>query len=80
MLHLLAQPQKELQLDLKISNTQNQKNRAVWKFYNQGFKEATFIQAGRRGRDVAKGRDVQRRGAAWRGSGGTKGPTFTRGG
>ena len=43
MLHLLVQPQ----LDLKTNNNQNcQKNQAVWKSNNQGFKEDTFIQTG----------------------------------
>ena len=49
---------------------------------NQGFKEATFIQIGRRGRVPEMGREVQRFSMALRGSGGsgTDGPTFMYGG
>ena len=36
-------------------------NRAIWKSNNQGFKEATFIQTGRRGGDVEMGREVVER-------------------
>ena len=51
MLCLLAQLQKKLQADLKTSNTKNhQKIELYWKSDNQGFKEATFIQVGKRGR------------------------------
>ena len=34
-------------------------NRAVWKSNNQGFKEATFIQKSRRGRDMERQEEVQ---------------------
>ena len=33
-------------------------NQAVWKSKNQGLKEATFIQTGRRGRDPEIGREM----------------------
>ena len=48
-------------------------NQAVWKSDNQGFKEATFIQMGRRGEEALRFR------VAWRG-GGIGGPTLTCGG
>ena len=39
---------------------ESSENRAVWKSNNQRFKEATFIQMGRRGRDVEMCREIQR--------------------
>ena len=39
---------------------ESSENRAVRKSNNQGIKEATFIQMGRRGRDVQTCREVQR--------------------
>ena len=56
MLSLLAQLQKKLQLDYKTNITQKEpsENLAVWKSNNQGFKEATYIQMGRRGRDMQR--------------------------
>ena len=46
------------------SHTELSENQAVWKSDNQGFKEATFIQTGRRGRDACRG--VERCGEVWR--------------
>ena len=43
-------------------------NRAVWKSNNKIFKETTFIQTGRRGRDVETRGEVQRSTERWRGS------------
>ena len=42
-------------------------NQAVWKSKNQGFKETTFIQMGRRSRDAETCRQVERHGEVWRG-------------
>ena len=39
---------------------ESSENRAVWKSNNQGIKEATFIQIGRRGRDPEKLGEMQR--------------------
>ena len=60
MLSLLAQLQKKLQLDYKTNITQKEpsENLAVWKSNNQGFKEATYIQPGRRDRDTERGGEV----------------------
>ena len=41
-------------------------NQAVWKSNNQGSKEATFIQIGRRGKDVERSREAWRGGEIWR--------------
>ena len=43
--------QKKDNNKIKNKNKQNQQNRTVWKSDNQGVKEDTFIQTGRRGRD-----------------------------
>ena len=48
-------------------------NQTVWKSNNQGVKEETFIQTGRRGSDRGLGRED-----AWQG-GRPRGPTFTCG-
>ena len=40
-------------------------NQAVWKSDNQGFKEATFIQMGRRGGVVEMGGEAVRAAAKW---------------
>ena len=50
---LLAQ--QKLQLDYKTNITQIHQKSAVWKSDNQGFKEVTFIQTGRRDRDMWRG-------------------------
>ena len=49
----------------------------LWKSDNQGFKEAIFIQMGKRGRVEKLGQ--REHGVVWSISG-TEGPTFTRGG
>ena len=70
MLHLLAQSQKELELDVK-QHPEPSENWTVWKSDKQGFKEATFIQTGRRGgeaemrREVWRAGEVQRSMAEW---------------
>ena len=43
-------------------------NQAVWKSNNQGCKEATFIQLGRRGGDVEKHGEAQRGVERWKGT------------
>ena len=66
-------------------------NRTIWKSDNQGVKEETFIQTGRRGRDAQPGREDSWQGGGWRtgegkatagrtgeaAAGGAGGPTFT---
>ena len=82
MLHLLTQLQKNLQLDhiwVNKYHPEPSENRAIWKSDNQGFKEAKFIQTGRRGGDVDMHREAQSRSVAQRG-GRMGGPTFTCGG
>ena len=39
-------------------------NQPLWNSDNQGFKEATFIQMGRRGGDAETGREAWRQGMA----------------
>ena len=52
---------KKLQLNYKTNTTQNhQKIKLYGRPNNQGFKEAIFIQMGRRGRDAERGREVLR--------------------
>ena len=55
-LHLLAQPQEGS--TTKSQNKQHPElleNQTVWKSNNQAYKEATFIQMGRRGGDAETG-------------------------
>ena len=53
----------------------------MWKSNNEGFKEATFIHTGRRGRDPQRHQDGWRHGVAQRGAeAGTGGPTLMCGG
>ena len=53
ILHLHVQLQEELQLNLKTKNIQNyQKIELFGKSKTQGFKEATYIQIGRRHGDI----------------------------
>ena len=62
------------------NNTQNcQEIELYGKSNNEGFKEATFIQVGRRGGDAEAGRGVQRHRVARRSSSGTDDLTFTCG-
>ena len=78
MLHLLVLPQRELQLNLK-KHPELSENLTIWKSDNQGFKEATFVQMGRRGREAEMDGEVRRCSVAWRdsGSGRMGSPTFT---
>ena len=62
-------------------------NLAIWKSNNKGFKEAKFIQTGRRGRHTVVWRGVERSGEEWRHGvahrgveTGTGGPTSVCGG
>ena len=41
-------------------------NQTVWKSDNQGVKEETFIQTGKRGRDRQPGREDSQQGCNWR--------------
>ena len=58
-LHLIAQPKEEQEFENK-KQAELTENRIVWKSDNQGDKEETFIQTGRRG-----GEDL-RQGGGWR--------------
>ena len=57
----------------RITNLQTNKqtkpelpeNQAVWKSDNQGVKEETFIQTGRRGRDRQTGGEDAQQGSSW---------------
>ena len=63
MLHFLVQPQRELQLYLKTNNNWDcQKTELYESLNNQSFKEATFIQTGRRGGAAEMGREAWRHG------------------
>ena len=60
-LHLFAQHKKnsDLPQKQKKQKTQNsKKNLTVWKSNNQGYKEATFIQRGRKGGVAETGREA----------------------
>ena len=79
MPHLPAQPQQKLRLDYKTNIPQNcKKNQAIWKSNNQGFKEDTFIQMGRRSRDTEMHEKAWKDGEAQKC--GMGGPTSTCGG
>ena len=52
------------------------KNQTVWKSDNQGVKEETFIQTGRKGRDDSQQGRVWRTGEGKVVAGGVGGPTF----
>ena len=41
-------------------------NQTVWMSHNQGVKEETFTQTGRRGRDGQLGREDSQQGSSWR--------------
>ena len=50
---LTTQPQQKITTKLQNNNCpRSSENQAVWKSNNQGIKEVTFIQTGRRGRDT----------------------------
>ena len=51
MLCLLAQPKEGQQQFKNKKQPELTENQTVWKSNNQGDKEETFIQTGRRGRD-----------------------------
>ena len=83
MLRLLAQPQKELQLDLKTVNTQNcQKIELYGILTTKDLKKPySYKWVGRRGGDAETGREARSCGVVWRGcSSGRGGPTFMCGG
>ena len=57
--------------DLKNKNQPElPENQTVWKSDNQGVKEETFIQIGRRGRDGQLGRKDSWQGGSWQTQGG----------
>ena len=55
-MHLLAQPKEGQQQFKNKKQPELTENRTVWKSDNQGDKEDTFIQTGRRGKDWQRGR------------------------
>ena len=63
-LYLLAQPKEGQQFKNK-KQPELTENRAVWKSDNQGDKEETYIQTGRRGRDGQPGREDLWQGGSW---------------
>ena len=69
---IIARPQNKYHQELS-------ENQVVWKSNKQRFKEATFIQTGRRVGDLEMGREERRGGVEWRGSR-MSGPTFMYGG
>ena len=52
MAHLFTQPQQKLQLNYKTNIMQNIRKLSYMESDNQGIKEVTFIQTGRRGREA----------------------------
>ena len=70
MLCLLVKPQEESKLTSKQTKNHLElpENQTVWKSNNQVFKEAIFIQMGRRGRDTDMCREAWRDGEVQRGS------------
>ena len=54
-LHLLAQPKEGQQQFKNKMQSEMIENRTVWKSDNQGDKEETFIQTGRRGETGSQG-------------------------
>ena len=65
---LLAQPKEGQQFKNK-KQTELTENQTEWKSNNQGDKEETFIQTGRRGRDGQQGLVDQGGGGLWNGPG-----------
>ena len=61
---LLAQPKGQQQFKNK-KQPELTENRTVWKSDNQGDKEETFIQTGRRGGDGQLGREDSWQGGGW---------------
>ena len=82
MLHLLAQLQKKLQLDLKTNITQNYQNIKLYGSLTMKDLRRHIHPDRWRGRVVEMGREARRCDVVWRGSGsgGMGGPTFMYGG
>ena len=57
ILHLLAQPKEGQQQFKNKKQPELTENQTAWKSDNQGDKEETFIQTGRRGGDAQPGRE-----------------------
>ena len=70
MLSLLAQPKEGQQQFKNKKQPELTENLTVWKSDNQGDKEETFIQIGRRGRDGQLGRKDLWQGGSWQTQGG----------
>ena len=64
-LRLLAQPKEGQQQFKNKKQPELTENRTVWKSDNQGDKEETFIQTGRRGGDGQLGRQDSQLGCGW---------------
>ena len=64
-MRLLAQPKEGQQFKNK-KQPELTENLTVWKSNNQGVKEETFIQTGRRGGDGHMGREDLWQGGGWR--------------
>ena len=62
---LLEQPKEGQQQFKNKKQPELTENRTVWKSDNQGDKEETFIQSGRRGGDWQPGREDSRQGWGW---------------
>ena len=70
MLHLLTQPkegQQQIKKKKQKQKTELTENQTVWISNNQGVKEETFIQTGRRGREGQLGGENMRQGGWWTG-------------
>ena len=65
MLCLLAQPKEGQQQFKNKEQPELRENQTVWKSDNQGDKEETFIQMGRRGRDRQPGREDSLQSGGW---------------
>ena len=63
---LLAQPKEGQQQFKNRKQPELTENQTVWKSNNQGVKEETFIQTGRRGGDGHPGREDYWQGGSWR--------------
>ena len=63
---LLTQPEEGQQQFKNKKQPELTENQTVWKSDNQGDKEETFIQTGRRGGDGQPGREDLQQGSSWR--------------
>ena len=63
---LLAQPKEGQQQFKNKKQPELTANQTAWKSNNQGDKEETFNQTGRRGRDRQPGTEDSRQGGGWR--------------